>query len=89
MSVLGHNDTALIEHVPECFWLRANPSVDGDEGACCNCGAYEENMLVARVAAERDTARGALHDIYQELTHGRTANWDYIDKRYEEGMGGA
>jgi hypothetical protein len=30
------------EHAPDCFWLRANPSVDGDEGACCSCGAYAD-----------------------------------------------
>lgn len=35
---------------------------------------------------ERNRARTALSDIYSELSHGRTANWEYIDKRYMEGM---
>lgn len=35
----------IIEHKQDCAWLHANPTVDGDEGACCNCGAYEEAML--------------------------------------------
>lgn len=31
-----------MEHDSGCFWLRAYPLVDGDEAACCDCGAFEE-----------------------------------------------
>jgi hypothetical protein len=31
-----------VEHAADCFWNRAHPPVDGDEAACCSCGAYAD-----------------------------------------------
>lgn len=45
----------MLDHLPGCFWNRAEPSIDGDEGACCTCGTYEHAMLEAMArAAWRD-----------------------------------
>ena len=47
----------FLQHTPDCFWNRAQPSIDGGEGACCTCGAYEHNMLEAMRLAAPDEGR--------------------------------
>lgn len=38
------------EHDADCFWRRAHPPVDGDEAACCTCGAYGPPEVTYREA---------------------------------------
>ncbi len=39
--IVTHQQTR-VEHDADCFWNRAHPPVDGDEAACCSCGAYAD-----------------------------------------------
>jgi hypothetical protein len=38
-------------------------------------------------AYELEAARSALRDVRAELGHGATADWDYIERRFAEGLG--
>jgi hypothetical protein len=65
-----------MEHLPDCYWLRATPSVDGDEAACCSCGAY---ALMHTPVAFGLRAQGHLPTIEQMLREG--APWAEIGRK--------
>ena len=45
--------TPPLEHASGCFWIGAYPPIDGDEAACCDCGAYEDAMVRALAALDQ------------------------------------
>jgi hypothetical protein len=73
--------------------VRAHPAkypweVERDRFGTMFSGPLDVGECIAVVPAyELEAARSALRDVRAELGHGATANWDYIERRFAEGLG--
>jgi hypothetical protein len=59
---------------------------DAAEAAACTICYPDLKALIAEHNHLKQLAWSALRDVEQEISHGRTANWEYIERRLAEGQ---
>lgn len=76
-------ERAKPRHAETCYWLRAQPGMDGDEASCCDCGLRAREEI--RYCAHREPTAGGFCPDCETSVLLKPDRWGNSDGTWKKG----